>query len=617
MRTLHRNLVAYVLLACGFGLVAWAASFGTLPPAEFTFCNATEIKTVDPALVTGQPEGRVIEQLFEGLTTKDPETLEPLPGVAERWAISDDLRTYTFHLRDNARWSDGTPVVADDFVWSYRRFLHPELAAEYSQLFWYVANAERYTKKQFGVGERVEVELADRPVRSQTFPRGTVLKGILASIDEPVTSVDPGSGNKTYTVTIDGQSRRFHVDGLGGAEPCMHVLLDFDEVGVRALDSRTLEIRLTEPTPFFLRLLAFYPLSPVNPRCVEQHGFPGWTKPENIVSNGPYRLLFRRIRDRLRLVRNPHFWNADKVGLDSIDILAVNSSPTMLNLYLTGQVDWIPTVPNTVLDALRERKDLVLRPYLGTYFYLINTTRDVLKDRRVRQALNQATDKNEICTRVVKAGQIPARSLVPPGLEGYTSPQCGEYDVEAARRLLALAGYPGGEGFPTIEILYNTDEGHRLIAEVIQSQWKRNLGIDVRLANMEWGIFLTEQRKLNFWTSRMGWIGDYADPNTFLDMFITNSPNNRTGWSNAEFDRLLVEASRQPDPVKRLEILRQAEAILLDDVPIIPIYYYVSTQLVRPYVKGWYPNVLDQHPLDAVTIDRAQKESVLRAEGIW
>ena len=608
-----RRYLGYAVVAAWFGLMAWAVSFGTLPPADLTFCNGDEIKTVDPALSTGQPEGRIIWSLFEGLCRWHPETLEPIPGVAERWELSDDKRTYTFFLRREALWSDGTPVTAHDFSYSLRRFLHPATAAEYGKELWYIENARRFTTRDVAVGDPVEVELHQKPEGALPFAPGIILRGTLAAID------DAGDDRPVFTVEIDGRPRRFQRVAPGaapdGVTACRMITYDFGHVGVRAVDEHTLEIRLDHPVPYFLHLMGFYPFSPVNRRCVETHGYPAWTRPENLVGNGPFRLEFRRVRDRIRLVKSPTYWNRDQVRLQTIDALAVKSTTTMLNLYMTGKVDWIPSVPTEVVTDLMARDDFRPSPYLALYYYLINTERPPLDDARVRRALAMAVDRREIVEQVTRSGQVPAYSVVPEEISrylDYTPPVFGSFDPQQARRLLAEAGYPDGRGAPRIEVLYNTHESHKAIAEVIQAQWKRHLGIDVTLSNQEWGAYLTARRQRRYMVARAGWIGDYVDPNTFLDLFTSDNPQNQSGWSNAEYDRLIHAAQREPDERRRLDLFHDAEVILLDELPLIPIYIYVSQSMVRPYVEGFYRNIQDVHPLWAMGINEPKREQFRR-----
>ncbi|MEM6675749.1 MAG: peptide ABC transporter substrate-binding protein [Planctomycetota bacterium] len=533
-----RQVAPIVLLG---GLLA-AAIFATrgarLAPADFVFNNGTEVQTLDPATVTGVPEGRAIRMLFEGLVVSHPETLEPLPGMAERWEVSEDGLRYTFHLRQNARWSNGDPIKAADFLWSYERFLDPRTAAEYAYMLWYVVGAEAFT---------TEVE--------------------------------------------DGRPKNA-----------------FDSVGIEALDEYTLRFTLNAPTPFFLELMAFYPMFPVCRRNIEeaQERFPDswrheWLRPENIVCNGPYLVDFRRVNDRIRFRKNPLYWDADNVAFQTVDALAVESYTTSLNLYLTGEAHWIDIPPANVIQELVPREDFNPVPYLGTYFYRVNVTKPPLDDKRVRRALALTIPRIDICENVTKAGQVPAYALVPPGLAGYTNAEMARaesYDanVAEAKRLIAEAGYgPGGKTFPTIEVHYNTSETHQQIAIVIADAWSKYLGINAKLLNQEWKVYLDTQSSLGYDVSRSAWIGDYADPNNFVDLFVTGGENNKTGWGDPRYDDLVRRAAAELDPAARMAILTEAEALLMEELPVLPIYNYVTQTTYSPRLGGYYPNVKDEH----------------------
>ncbi|HZZ28495.1 MAG TPA: peptide ABC transporter substrate-binding protein [Pirellulales bacterium] len=653
MKFRGRSWFAVSLILLLAAATAWALAGKSEPPADFTFVNNTEIRSIDPSLALGQPEGRVIVGLFEGLTNLDPKDLHPIPGVARSWDVSPDLMTYTFHFRDNAKWTDGSPVVAGDFAWQWRHMLDPLHATEYTYQHWYLENGERYTNKQFGPGDKVEIELHERPKDALPFARGIVLHGKLVEIIQPPepegakASRDDqstqGAAKKesekkpepVYVIEIDGKQRAFQnvterdrakwsppswvksAAKIPEAEPSKEVLLDFSEVGVKALDDRTLQVHLKAPAPYYLQLVGFYPLFPTNPRCVETYGYPGWTKPEHAVTNGPFKLESRVVRSRLRMVKNPLYWNAANVKCNIIDSLPIESSATAFNMYLSGQVDWIPLVPTTAVPDIlaQKRTDFLHTPEYTCDFYRINCTRPPLDNKLVRQALAMAVNKKQITEGVIRGGEVVARTLVPPGLPGYESFECPEYNPEKARRLLAEAGYPGGKGFRKIEILYNTDELNQNIVEVMQAQWKENLGIDVGLQNMEWNSWLSASANLQYDVCRGGWIGDYLDPNTFLDMFVTDGGNNQTGWSNKKYDELITSAKTEHDPAQRMKYLHEAEVILMDDLPIIPIYYRVSRNMVRPYVHGFYPNLLDLHPLDPIWIDPNEKKKFLEQGG--
>ncbi|MEX2169727.1 MAG: peptide ABC transporter substrate-binding protein [Pirellulales bacterium] len=610
---LNFSILAVVLTLTG---VAWAVYHGRLPPADFTFNNATEIKSLDPALVTGVPEGRIIEGIYEGLVQLHPQTRQPQPGAAERWEISDDKLTYTFHIRKNAVWTNSDPVTAHDFVYSLRRFIDPRTASQYAYQAWYAKNAKRYTLGSAGIkpGDPVEVELNLEPGEVET-KRGKLLHGTLVEIIERE-GMDPKKyqpGDRVLVVEIDGKQHKFTSSDKRGDLPkdlelCRQVLLDFREVGIRAVDDHTLVTELAYPTPFWLQLMGFYPLFPVNQKCIEEHGAPYWTYPENIVTNGAYDVVLRRVRDRVRLAKSDTYWDRDNVKLNTIDALAVEQQTTGYNLYELGEVDWIVDPPPVVLrEKLKSGESLDdLNPsrQFGTYYYLLNTTRPPLNDPRVRRALVLALDRAEITRVATGAGEQPARSLVPPGLPQYQSQMHPEENIEEARRLFAEAGYPEGRGFPRLEILYNTHEQHQTVAELVRKQWQRALGITVVTRNQEWPTVLDAQNQLKFDVSRRSWIGDYLDPYTFLDMFVTGGENNNTGWSNAKYDQLITDAKVEPDEQNRLAMLAEAERILMEELPIVPIYYYVSRNMVKPHIRGFYNNLQDIHPLRAIWIDR-------------
>lgn len=660
-----RYLLPFFFFALSAIAFATIFQFRDLPPADFTFANGTEVKSIDPKMVTGTPEGRVIEALFEGLYQRLPNpddltTMVTAPGQAVSYDLSEDKLIYTFHIRDNAVWTNGEPVTAHDWVFSWQRFLHPQLPSEYAYQLWYVKNAEKYSLSKIDPGDRVEIELPDRPGpkeipatdgnSDQHYPRGTTLAGILKAKEE----VTIGKGEKAKKGTIfevdvkptkegqvdwdaNGEVQKFvrlsEPDAVlakikqeyPNVKLVNFVTINFDEVGIKATDDHTLVVTLNNPTPYFLDLVAFYPMHPVNRTCIETYGYPAWTKPENIVTNGPFTLESRRIRDRIRLRKNPKYWDAETVKLNIIDAIAVQSDTTVLNMYMNGQIDWGITVPVPALPEMLRRDaarpdgaepNMRIAPMLTTYFYRINTTRPPLDNPKIRRALNLAINKKAIVDFVLKAGQIPADSLVPPGLLGYHGGHADEFNPAEAQRLLAEAGYPGGKGLPKVQILYNTHEMHKDIASVVQQQLKKNLQIDVELRNLEWSVYLASQKSLEFDLSRAAWTADYPDPNTFLDMFVSGGENNQTGWSNAEYDQLIRDAQAESDPVKRLEMLSRAEQILMDEMPIIPIYSYVSLNIVRPYVKNFYPNLQDLHPLHILEIDEAEKQRIFESEGL-
>ena len=657
MPHLLRRAFPYFALALLAAALAWAVSFGTLPKADFSFSNGDEIETLDPSLATGQPENRIINGLFEGLLRNEPPKdweklagpgknvpLTPQPAMAEFPEISEDGRVYTFQMR-GAKWTDGTTVTAHDFEWSWMRMLHPETGSRYANLLYdYIAGGREYNAGRVEPGGRVEVELADRQRPIQLFPRGTILRGILQSVDKPPEPQLPAGATEEergdaeadwkqlwiYTVEVKpggdavewdapGEVRVFAKDPPAAVaaaanvpppgtklERCLHVLPDFPStVGIKAEGPDKFVVTLQNRTAYFPDLVAFYPLYPVNRQCVQTYGSPDWTRPENIVGNGPFRLQFRRIRDRIRMVKSDTYWDQDNVKLEVVDALAMKSETTGLNMYLNGQIDWAAYLPTNVIPELKTEKyadQFYSAPMLTTYFYRFNVTRPELADKRVRQALNLAVDKLAICERVTKAGEVPATTYVPPGLAGYTSPAGAAYDVKKAQARLAEAGYPGGRGLATIEILYNDLDVHKTIAEAIQQMWRQNLGVSAELRGLEWGVYLDSTHKLDYDAARAGWIADYSDPNTFLDLFMSGNANNQTGWANARYDELLLLAAAEGDPARRMALLQEAETLLLDEAPILPIYFYVSKNLVSPRVKGFFNSVQDEHPLKSLEV---------------
>jgi oligopeptide transport system substrate-binding protein len=394
-------------------------------------------------------------------------------------------------------------------------------------------------------------------------------------------------------------------------------LKDFDEVGVKAIDDHTLEVELSAPTPFFLSLLTHYSTFPVHRGTIERFGAidtrsSKWTRPGNYVGNGPFTLKKWELNKVIVVEKNTAYWNADKVRLKEIHFHPIDNQLTEERMFRSGQLHKTQSVPSEKIEGYQRKSPELIRitPYLGTYYYLINTTRKPFDDYRVRRALAMSIDRRQIVEKVTKGGQIPAHAFTPPGIRGYTPEASISYDVESARRLLADAGYPDGKGFPKYELLYNTSEGHRKIAVAVQQMWKAALSINVSLVNQDWKVYLNSRKNKDYDLARAGWIGDYADPNTFLDLFVTGGGNNHTGWSNPTYDRLIARAAETIGLKERIAIFQEAERILLYEAPIIPIYTYTNTTLIHPDLKGWFPNILDHHPYPYVYLsaEKADKK---------
>jgi oligopeptide transport system substrate-binding protein len=504
------------------------------PPADVTIINGGEPESLDPAIISGQVEMRVVQGLFEGLTRIDPRTARAIPGLAEHWEISPDGRIYTFHLRTNLVWSTGEPITTSDVVYSWIRALNPATASDYSGQLFYLKNAE-----DFNAGKIKDPSL----------------------------------------------------------------------VGIHAPDPFTVRVELNDPTAFFLDVCAL-PVAYVVPhRTIEKWG-DRWLMAKPLPSSGPYELAYWRLNDKIRLQKNPRYWDATNTQSGIIDLLPVGSPNTSLNLYICGQADiaWDKElVPEQLMDVLIKRPDFHTFSYLGAYFIRFNVTRKPFDDPRVRQALALAIDKERIVKKITRAGERPTSHIVPDGTANYTSPEGLGYDPVLARKLLAEAGYPGGSGFPRFEYVFSApasggDKIHENIAIELQQMWRDELGISMDLRQLEAKIFWTAQSHLDYDLSRSSWIGDYDDANTFLGMFTSTDGNNRTGWKNAAYDTLIREAGEQTDLVARKKIFQRAESLLVrDEVPIIPLYFYMGVNYFDTNkIQGVYENLLDDHPLQYI-----------------
>ena len=382
-------------------------------------------------------------------------------------------------------------------------------------------------------------------------------------------------------------------------------LTDLSRLGVRAIDDKTVRVELIAPTPFFLELCAFWALAVVPEKAITQHG-DQWCLRQPLPVSGSHTLEFWHVRDRVRLRKNTHYWDADNTRNNVVDFLPVEAAATAINLYEAGQADIIwdkSLVPIELLDALSQRPDYHKFDYLGSYFVRFNTTKKPLDDPRVRKAMALAIDKAGLVAKYTKGGERLANHFVPPGTGNYSSPEGPTHDPVLAKRLLAEAGFPEGKGFPTdFEYLFNSSEVNKNIAVELQRMWHETLGIQVKLRQAENKVYLAAQSALDYHLSRSSWIGDYNDPNTFLDMFMTQNGNNRTGWADADYDRLIRLANATPDLAKRNALFREAETILIaDELPIFPLFFYVGINIYHPdRIGGIHPNILDIHPISAI-----------------
>lgn len=497
--------------------------------------NGGEPRDLDPHVVTGSPEVNILHALFEGLITyhsADPEDV--LPGVAERWEMSEDGLRWTFHLRGDARWSNGDPVTAHDFVYSWRRVLEPALGNEYADWMYMVENAEAYNR---------------------------------GDIDDP------------------------------------------DALGLRAPDDHTFEITLHAPTADFLLIILHHSFLPVHRATIERHGniaqrSSGWTLPGRHVGNGPFRLSSWRPNTLIEVERNPYYWDAETVRLDGMRFFPIEDENTEERAFRAGQLHITQGVPANMRERYREERPDEIRfdPLSAVYFYRINSTRPPLDDVRVRSALSLALDRGQIVRTVTRGGERPAYALVPSPTGGYEPPQgLVGYDPEQARALLAEAGFPEGRGFPRVELLYNTSDNHRRLAEAVQQMWRRELGISVTLQNQEWQVYLDSTQNMAYDISRAGWVGNLF-PLTFLRVYLSDSANNQTGFASEEFDALIGDARHTLDEGRRFALLREAETLLLEENVILPLYWYTNPFLIHPAVRNWNPHPIDQRPYKFVEL---------------
>ncbi len=497
--------------------------------------NGAEPRDLDPQVVIAFTDGNICYSLFEGLTATDEATSSPVPAAAESWTTSPDGLVWTFKLRENGKWSNGDPVTAEDFAYSFRRNLGPKLATEYSYMLWPIKNARAFTEGK---------------------------------------------------------------------------ITDFNEVGVKALDAHTLQLTLGEPCPWLLALATHQSWLPVPKATIEKFNAletqaTAWTRPGNHVGNGPFKLVEWTPNSRIVVEKNPNYWNAANTKLEKIVFLPNDNMEVEERNFRAGQVhityelppDKIATYQSTAPEKLR------VDPFLETFFLRFNVNKPPFDNVKVRQALARAIDRKAIAERVLHGSRLPAHAYVPPNTAGYNSRASVPDDFAAARKLLAEAGFPDGKGFPTVEVQIKSDAIHRVVLEAIQEMWKKELGITITIAPLEQKVWLDNQVKMFYTMQSSRWIGDYNDPNTFLDMYVTNGGNNNTGYSNPKYDALVAETGRTLDVARRHELQQQTEEILLNDVPIVPVLYGTRVFLIDPAVKGWVPSLLGTHQYQKVSLE--------------
>lgn len=626
--------LAFVATSCSV-----AASDGpffgrTVPPKQniLRYVTGDEPESLDPPMSTGQPEARIYMALFDGLVEYNAKTMAPMPAIAERWHVNNDSSEFTFHLRTNARWSNGDPIDSSDFIYSLRRAVSPQLASRNAYLAYYIKYAQAYNEGAVFVRDpKTNLFLLAKDFAENSTPEPLSSQPLEGKTPEQQPSAEEPKQDQ------DTDFHRFmHSPGrliLPGDENDRNKLLDknpklkaavaqkelvpvkAEDMGVEAVDKYTLRISLLQPAPFFAGLLAhqFFRLVPRKP--IEQYG-DRWTEPGHIVTCGPFKLKTWRPYDTLVVERDPMYWDAANVKLDEIHFYPMSDNTTIMNLYKVGEVDAVlnHTVPTAWLDVIRTKKDYMDGVEAGIDYLQINVTRPPMTDVRVRKAFNYAIDKNAWASwrKIVK----PLTAFTPEGIfQGYPQPKGDPFDPERARQLLAEAGFPvtkNGDGsyscpkFPIseVEYIYNTQESNKAMAEFMQAQWKQNLGITVPLRNMEWKTFLSARSKLEYkGFSRGAWGADYMDPFTFLSLFYTGGESG-TGWLDPKYVAMLDQANRTLDHQKRYDLLAKAEKYMLDAQPVIPIDTNALNWVKKPYVKGMYPNPGSVFPWKFVYLER-------------
>ncbi len=486
--------------------------------------NIAEPATLDPHRSEGVAANNILRDLYEGLVTEAADG-ELVPGTAKRWTVSDDGRRYTFELKETARWSNGDPVTAADFVAGFRRTVDPKTNSTYASMLAPLKNA-----------------------------------ALIIAGDAPV-----------------------------------------ETLGIRALNEKTVEIELDQSTPYLLGLLLTPATYPLHRASFEAHG-DSFVRPEFMVSNGAYRIKDWRVGDRLTAERNPAYWDNDNVAIDEVEYLPIEDAAVELNLFRAGEIDITSTVPSSQYAALRETYPdaLHVNPLLGTYFLVLDTTQAPLADKRVRKALTMAVHREDISRVVLGSANPGAWSFVPDGIVGYSGyhypwrDEPREAQLATARELYAAAGYSQDKPLQ-IQLLYNTGDNHRKLMVAVQEMIRQNLGAEVELINQEWKVMLQTRKDFDAWDLlRFGWNGDYQDAYNFLEIFQGNNPLNAAGWQNPAFDALLQDANEEQDLALRAKILRAAEAMLLEDYPMLPLYFYASKHLVSDRVTGFSATIMDR-----------------------
>lgn len=507
-----KYLLIFVLV-----VVSLVSGCARVDNTTFRWAIPEEPATLDSRQSQGTAESYVLYQLFEGLTTENAKG-DVVPGVASSWEIDDNGSHYVFHLRDS-KWSNGDPVTAYDFEYTWLKTLSPEFGSHSAEMLYFIKNAEAYN-----------------------------------------------SGK-----------------------------VNADLVGIKAIDAHTLDVRLQAPAPFFLNLVGYNTkYLPVNKKVAEAN--PHWMeRPESLVSNGAFVLQSWDHGSKMLFSANDNYWNKSAVKLKAVSCVFVDNAQTDLSMFESGQLDMSEAgFPATSSDKLIQENKLKFYPSLALTYIGVNSKTKPFDDARVRKALALAIDRNALVSANKNSGRKPAYGLVPYGIIDSATGKdfrveggaLFDENVSLAKRLLSEAGFPDGNGFPASAILYSTDSASKQTCEIIQDMWKRNLGIAVTLTNCEWKVYLQQMQSGNFSITRGGWSGDYIDPLTFLNLFVSTDGNNRVRYNNARYDKLVRVALATGDQSIRMRDLHAAEKVIMDDMGVIPIYFSSTSALVASNVSG-------------------------------
>jgi oligopeptide transport system substrate-binding protein len=562
------------------------------------------------------------------------------PGVAVSWSHNASADEWTFQLRPDAVWSDGAPLTSADFEFAYHRLLHPHFGGRYADMLYPLKGAEDYNKNRRGL------ILCSGSETLPAVATPEVLEAVNWSGDENVQGEDDVArikrqGLDKLTVEdwqklaqnpeliewpeeLTADQRSVLIERmLADAEAGKPDLWERAQVGISCPDAQTVVLRLRSPMPQLPLLLLHYTWFPVPAHSIKQHGgmldrTGAWTRPGRAVGNGPFVMAEHRFNQMVEVRKNPLYHGAQGVALKAIQFLPIVNGFTETRMYFDGKLHVTNNVPPEMISYAQKKGGSEYRTenYYATIFYRLNTTKPPLNDPRVRRALSLAMDRASIVRDVACGAGMPCQGFTPPGA-GYASVGGVDFQPELARRLLAEAGYPGGQGFPKLELMTTSREVQKSMAEVIQAMWKKHLGIQVDIRSCEWTAYKYAQNSMQFDICSSSWSGDYLDPATFLDLWRAGAGNNNTGWASKEYERILDGAYKEGSMEGRLKGMQEAEKLMLKSAPIIPIYWARRSYLKRPEVKGWSPLLLDNHIPEAVHLgepEACEDDSCLRKE---